>query len=188
MKSFIALFLIAIISCSSNSPILKEKEPIDIIKCIISNQDLINQFKEIIIKMEEVIKNKDLSGLVSLLNLFSMVEEVKECFEKIPDEPQLEEKIDDKEPVLKEVEIEDFLYDYFKCIEKSILERESFTESIHILYSNCRNNLTTINIEIIKKARESYFMEACQETLSRFINSFLICQEIYLCVLDVNDC
>ena len=82
MKSFIVLFLIAIISCFSNSPILKEKETIDIIRCIISNQDLINQLKEIILKMEDVIKNKDLSGLVSLLNLFSMVEEVKACFEK----------------------------------------------------------------------------------------------------------
>ena len=92
--------------------------------------------------MEEVIKNNDLSGLVSLLNLFSMVEEVKECFEKIPDELQLEKEIVDKEPVLKGVEIDDV---YIKCIDNSLRELkkwDNLLEDLHTIYFNCKNNLS----------------------------------------------
>jgi hypothetical protein len=103
MKSFIALFLIAIISCSSNSPILKDKEPIDVIKCILSNKDLFNQLKEIILEIEDLINDKNFSGLVKLLNLFPMIEEVKACFDETPVEPQPVE-----DPVLKGP-IDDFI-------------------------------------------------------------------------------
>ena len=175
MKSFIVLFLIAIISCFSNSPILKEKEPIDIIRCIISNQDLINQLKEIILKMEDVIKNKDLSGLVSLLNLFSMVEEVKACFEKNIQEEEPEQEIVDKEPILKEGEVENLVY----CIQSFASGfYMDFESSLNDLNNNCIKNLSEETRDEIKKAGKKYFMTICMNALINNLFSTTICQNV----------
>ena len=82
MKPILALFLIAIISWTPSNPVLKEKDPVEIIKCILSNEQMMDELGNIIVKIEDVIKDGDLSGLTSLLSIFSMVEEVKSCFEK----------------------------------------------------------------------------------------------------------
>ena len=96
MKSILVLFLIAVISCTSFNPVLKEKDPVEIIKCILSNNQLMDELGNIIVQIEEVVKNGDLSGLTSLLSIFSMVEEVKSCFE--------ETEVPDKDIVLKDSE------------------------------------------------------------------------------------
>ena len=43
MKSILAFFLIAIISCTPSNPILKEKDPVEIIKCILSNDQIMDE-------------------------------------------------------------------------------------------------------------------------------------------------
>ena len=97
MKSILALFLIAVISCTPSNPVLKEKDPVEIIKCVLSNDQLMDELGNIIVQIEEVVKSGDLSGLTSLLSIFSMVEEVKSCFEET-DVPQ---PVTDEDVVLK---------------------------------------------------------------------------------------
>ena len=70
MKSILVLFLIAVISCTSFNPVLKEKDPVEIIKCILSNNQIMDELGNIIVQIEEVVKNGDLSGLTSLLSIF----------------------------------------------------------------------------------------------------------------------
>jgi hypothetical protein len=79
----------------------KEKDPVEIIKCILSNNQLMDELGNIIVQIEEVVKNGDLSGLTSLLSIFSMVEEVKSCFE----ETEVPQPVTDKEIVLKDSEM-----------------------------------------------------------------------------------
>ena len=59
MKSILALFLIAIISCTPSNPVLKEKDPVEIIKCILSNVQMMDELGNIIVKIEDVIKEGD---------------------------------------------------------------------------------------------------------------------------------
>jgi hypothetical protein len=168
MKSFIALFLIAIISCTPYSPILKEKEPIDIIRCIISNKDLTEQLKDIILEMEKVIKEKDLSGLVSLLNIFSMVEEVKDCFEETPVEPQ-------PEPAVDEVVLKDGIDDFIGCIS-NIVSGSIDVTTITSDVQNCWYGLPEETRKQIIDAGVGAVSVACSTALSGHPAINTICQ------------
>ena len=74
MKIFLFLFFITIISNN------QKNESIEIIKCVLSNEKLKNDLNSLKFQIENLIKEGNLSNLISLLKIFSMVEEVKSCF------------------------------------------------------------------------------------------------------------
>ena len=103
MKIFLFLFFIAIISNN------QKNEPIEIIKCVLSNEKLKNDLNSLKFQIENLIKEGNYSNLISLLKIFSMVEEAKSCF-KNPSQ-----SIKNEEIVLKEKE-----NDFFSCIHDKI--------------------------------------------------------------------
>ena len=99
MKIFLFLFFIAIISNN------QKNESIEIIKCVLSNEKLKNDLNSLKFQIENLIKEGNLSNLISLLKIFSMVEEVKSCF-KNPSQ-----SINNEEIVLKKAN-----HEFFDCI------------------------------------------------------------------------
>ena len=155
MKSILALFLIAVISCTPSNPVLKEKDPVEIIKCVLSNDQLMDELGNIIVQIEEVVKSGDLSGLTSLLSIFSMVEEVKSCFEET-DVPQ---------NVTDEVVLQGPIEDYVSCVGGAV----SGCEDISSCYSGitgCWDSLPDDEKEQIKDAGLSAVEAVCKAVLS----------------------
>ena len=155
MKSILALFLIAVISCTPSNPVLKEKDPVEIIKCILSNNQIMDELGNIIVQIEDVVKSGDLSGLTSLLSIFSMVEEVKSCFEET-DVPQ---------NVTDEVVLQGPIEDYVSCVGGAV----SGCEDISSCYSGitgCWDNLPDDEKEQIKDAGLSAVEAVCKAVLS----------------------
>ena len=155
MKSILALFLIAVISCTPSNPVLKEKDPVEIIKCVLSNDQLMDELGNIIVQIEDVVKSGDLSGLTSLLSIFSMVEEVKSCFEET-DVPQ---------NVTDEVVLQGPIEDYVGCVANVV---GGFTDisSCYSGITNCWNSLPEDEKEQIKDAGLSVVDAACKALLS----------------------
>ena len=155
MKSILALFLIAVISCTPSNPVLKEKDPVEIIKCVLSNDQLMDELGNIIVQIEDVVKSGDLSGLTSLLSIFSMVEEVKSCFEET-DVPQ---------NVTDEVVLQGPIEDYVSCVGGAV----SGCEDISSCYSGitgCWDSLPDDEKEQIKDAGLSAVEAVCKAVLS----------------------
>ena len=99
MKIFLFLFFITIISNN------QKNEPIEIINWVLSNEKLKNDLNSLKFQIENLIKEGDYSNLISLLKIFSMVEEVKSCFKNTS------KSINNEEIVLKTG-----LHDFFDCI------------------------------------------------------------------------
>ena len=120
MKILLFLFFITIISNN------QKNESIEIINCVLSNEKLKNDlnFK---FQIEKLIKEENLSNLISLLKIFSKVEEVKSCFKNTS------KSINNEEIILKENET-----DFFECVHNT--EDENFNFSI-IDVQNCWENL-----------------------------------------------
>ena len=155
MKSILALFLIAIISCTPSNPILKEKDPVEIIKCILSNDQIMDELGNIVVKIEEVVKNGDLSGLTSLLSIFSMVEEVKSCFEET-DVPQ---------NVTDEVVLQGPIEDYVSCVGGAVSGCEDISSCVSGI-TGCWDSLPDDEKEQIKEAGLSAVDAVCKAFLS----------------------
>ena len=118
MKIFLFLLFIAIISNN------QKNESIEIIKCVLSNEKLKNDLNSLKFQIENLIKEGDYSNLISLLKIFSMVEEVKSCF-KNPSQ-----SINNEEIVLKG-------NGFFDCIENGDVSSNSI-----FVVQNCWNNLS----------------------------------------------
>ena len=155
MKSILALFLIAIISCTPSNPVLKEKDPVEIIKCVLSNDQLMDELGNIIVQIEEVVKNGDLSGLTSLLSIFSMVEEVKSCFEET-DVPQ---------NVTDEVVLQGPIEDYVSCVGGAGSGCEDISSCVSGI-TGCWDSLPDDEKEQIKEAGLSAVDAVCKAFLS----------------------
>ena len=155
MKSILALFLIAVISCTPSNPVLKEKDPVEIIKCILSNDQIMDELGNIIVKIEEVVKNGDLSGLTSLLSIFSMVEEVKSCFEET-DVPQ---------NVTDEVVLQGPIEDYVSCVGGAVSGCEDISSCVSGI-TGCWDSLPDDEKEQIKEAGLSAVDAVCKAFLS----------------------
>ena len=120
MKIFLFLFFITIISNN------QKNESIEIIKCVLSNEKLKNDLNSLKFQIEKLIKEGDYSNLISLLKIFSMVEEVKSCF-KNPSQ-----SINNEEIVLKG-------YELFDCIQNNINNDE---ENSVFNVQHCWNSLS----------------------------------------------
>ena len=155
MKSILALFLIAVISCTPSNPVLKEKDPVEIIKCVLSNDQLMDELGNIIVQIEEVVKSGDLSGLTSLLSIFSMVEEVKSCFEET-DVPQ---------NVTDEVVLQGPIEDYISCVGGAVSGCEDISSCVSGI-TGCWDNLPDDEKEQIKDAGLSAVEAVCKAVLS----------------------
>ena len=155
MKSILALFLIAVISCTPSNPVLKEKDPVEIIKCILSNDQIMDELGNIVVKIEEVVKNGDLSGLTSLLSIFSMVEEVKSCFEET-DVPQ---------NVTDEVVLQGPIEDYVSCVGGAVSGCEDISSCVSGI-TGCWDSLPDDEKEQIKEAGLSAVDAVCKAFLS----------------------
>ena len=153
MKSILALFLIAVISCSN--PVLKEKDPVEIIKCVLSNDQLMDELGNIIVQIEDVVKSGDLSGLTSLLSIFSMVEEVKSCFEET-DVPQ---------NVTDEVVLQGPIEDYVSCVGGAVSGCEDISSCVSGI-TGCWDSLPDDEKEQIKDAGLSAVDAVCKAVLS----------------------
>ena len=168
MKSILAFFLIAIISCTPSNPILKEKDPVEIIKCILSNDQIMDELGNIIVKIEEVIKNGDLSGLTSLLCIFSMVEEVKSCFEET-DVPQL---VIDEDVVLKGP-----IETYIGCVANAVINFVDIQSCVSKI-KNCVNSLSEDDKKEIKEG-ESKLKSICNILLADHPIVGAICNKVW---------
>ena len=155
MKSILALFLIAVISCTPSNPVLKEKDPVEIIKCVLSNDQLMDELGNIIVQIEDVVKSGDLSGLTSLLSIFSMVEEVKSCFEET-DVPQ---------NVTDEVVLQGPIEDYVSCVGGAVSGCEDISSCVSGI-TGCWDNLPDDEKEQIKEAGLSAVDAVCKAVLS----------------------
>jgi hypothetical protein len=155
MKSILALFLIAVISCTSSNPVLKEKDPVEIIKCVLSNDQLMDELGNIIVQIEDVVKSGDLSGLTSLLSIFSMVEEVKSCFEET-DVPQ---------NVTDEVVLQGPIEDYVSCVGGAVSGCEDISSCVSGI-TGCWDSLPDDEKEQIKEAGLSAVDAVCKAFLS----------------------
>jgi hypothetical protein len=155
MKSILALFLIAVISCTPSNPVLKEKDPVEIIKCVLSNDQLMDELGNIIVQIEEVVKSGDLSGLTSLLSIFSMVEEVKSCFEET-DVPQ---------NVTDEVVLQGPIEDYVSCVGGAVSGCEDISSCVSGI-TGCWDSLPDDEKEQIKDAGLSAVEAVCKAVLS----------------------
>ena len=153
MKSILVLFLIAVISCSN--PVLKEKDPVEIIKCVLSNDQLMDELGNIIVQIEDVVKSGDLSGLTSLLSIFSMVEEVKSCFEET-DVPQ---------NVTDEVVLQGPIEDYVSCVGGAVSGCEDISSCVSGI-TGCWDSLPDDEKEQIKDAGLSAVDAVCKAVLS----------------------
>ncbi len=158
MKILLFLFFITIISNN------QKNESIEIINCVLSNEKLKNDLNSLKFNIEKLIKEGDLSNLISLLKIFSMVEEVKSCF-KNPSQ-----SINNEEIILKENET-----DFFECVHNT--EDENFNFSI-IDVQNCWENLLLkdkIIIISVDSLCRNYFCEHQEEFCSiiyQIIHSF----------------
>lgn len=179
MKSFLALFLIAIISCTPANPILKEKDPVEIIKCILSNDQIMDELGNIIVQIEEVIKEGDLSGLTSLLNIFSMIEEVKSCFEgaEVPVEPDVPVEPQPEEEIVLKGAIDDLL----GCVGNAVSGILSDVNAAINEVQNCWSNLPQEEKDEIISAGASALGVACQAVLSEHPIGGAICS--FVCSL-----
>ena len=155
MKSILALFLIAVISCTPSNPVLKEKDPVEIIKCVLSNDQLMDELGNIIVQIEDVVKSGDLSGLTSLLSIFSMVEEVKSCFEET-DVPQ---------NVTDEVVLQGPIEDYVSCVGGAVSGCEDISSCVSGI-TGCWDSLPDDEKEQIKEAGLSAVDAVCKAFLS----------------------
>jgi len=155
MKSILALFLIAVISCTPSNPVLKEKDPVEIIKCVLSNDQLMDELGNIIVQIEDVVKSGDLSGLTSLLSIFSMVEEVKSCFEET-DVPQ---------NVTDEVVLQGPIEDYVSCVGGAVSGCEDISSCVSGI-TGCWDSLPDDEKEQIKDAGLSAVDAVCKAVLS----------------------
>ena len=155
MKSILALFLIAVISCTPSNPVLKEKDPVEIIKCVLSNDQLMDELGNIIVQIEDVVKSGDLSGLTSLLSIFSMVEEVKSCFEET-DVPQ---------NVTDEVVLQGPIEDYVSCVGGAVSGCEDISSCVSGI-TGCWDSLPDDEKEQIKEAGLSAVEAVCKAVLS----------------------
>jgi hypothetical protein len=155
MKSILALFLIAVISCTPSNPVLKEKDPVEIIKCVLSNDQLMDELGNIIVQIEDVVKSGDLSGLTSLLSIFSMVEEVKSCFEET-DVPQ---------NVTDEVVLQGPIEDYVSCVGGAVSGCEDISSCVSGI-TGCWDSLPDDEKEQIKDAGLSAVDAVCKAFLS----------------------
>ena len=155
MKSILALFLIAVISCTPSNPVLKEKDPVEIIKCVLSNDQLMDELGNIIVQIEDVVKSGDLSGLTSLLSIFSMVEEVKSCFEET-DVPQ---------NVTDEVVLQGPIEDYISCVGGAVSGCEDISSCVSGI-TGCWDSLPDDEKEQIKDAGLSAVEAVCKAVLS----------------------
>ena len=155
MKSILALFLIAVISCTPSNPVLKEKDPVEIIKCVLSNDQLMDELGNIIVQIEDVVKSGDLSGLTSLLSIFSMVEEVKSCFEET-DVPQ---------NVTDEVVLQGPIEDYVSCVGGAVSGCEDISSCVSGI-TGCWDSLPDDEKEQIKDAGLSAVEAVCKAVLS----------------------
>ena len=168
MKPILALFLIAIISCTPSNPVLKEKDPVEIIKCILSNDQMMDELGKIIVKIEDVIKDGDLSGLTSLLSIFSMVEEVKSCFEET-DVPQ---PVTDEDVVLKGA-----IENYIGCVGEAVSNFDNLPSCFSDV-KNCWINLSEEDKEDIKKAGASAVKSVCDIALKNHPVASAICDVV----------
>ena len=155
MKSILALFLIAVISCTPSNPVLKEKDPVEIIKCVLSNDQLMDELGNIIVQIEDVVKSGDLSGLTSLLSIFSMVEEVKSCFEET-DVPQ---------NVTDEVVLQGPIEDYIGCVGGAVSGCDDISSCVSGI-TGCWDSLPDDEKEQIKDAGLSAVDAVCKAFLS----------------------
>ena len=155
MKSILVLFLIAVISCTPSNPVLKEKDPVEIIKCVLSNDQLMDELGNIIVQIEDVVKSGDLSGLTSLLSIFSMVEEVKSCFEET-DVPQ---------NVTDEVVLQGPIEDYVSCVGGAVSGCEDISSCVSGI-TGCWDSLPDDEKEQIKEAGLSAVDAVCKAFLS----------------------
>ena len=151
MKPILALFLIAIISWTPSNPVFKEKNPVVIIKCILSNVQMMDELGNITVKIEDVIKDGDLSGLTSLLSIFSMVEEVKSCFEET-DVPQ---PVTDEDVVLKGP-----IETYIGCVANAVINFVDIQSCVSKI-KNCVNSLSEEDKNDIKEAGASAVKTVC---------------------------
>ena len=158
MKIFLFLFFIAIISNN------QKNEPIEIIKCVLSNEKLKNDLNSLKFQIENLIKEGDYSNLISLLKIFSMVEEVKSCF-KNPSQ-----SINNEEIVLKENN------DFFECVHNT--EDENFNFSI-IDVQNCWENLLLKDKIIIISAGADLINTLCKDYFDGCENEEEFCSIIY---------
>ena len=179
MKSFLALFLIAIISCTPANPVLKEKDPVEIIKCILSNPQIMDELGNIIVQIEEVIQEGDLSGLTSLLNIFSMIEEVKSCFEgaEIPAEPDVPVDPQPEEEVVLRGPIEDLLGCVVNAVSGIISDVNAAIDGVQ----SCWDNLPQDEKDQIKEAGVGAVSSACSSFLSDHPIASAICS--FVCSL-----
>ena len=159
MKIFLFLFFIAIISNN------QKNEPIEIIKCVLSNEKLKNDLNSLKFQIENLIKEGDYSNLISLLKIFSMVEEVKSCF-KNPSQ-----SINNEEIVLKENET-----DFFECVHNT--EDENFNFSI-IDVQNCWEKLLLKDKIIIISAGADLVNTFCINYFDGCENQEEFCSVIY---------
>ena len=158
MKIFLFLFFIAIISNN------QKNEPIEIIKCVLSNEKLKNDLNSLKFQIENLIKEGDYSNLISLLKIFSMVEEVKSCF-KNPSQ-----SIKNEEIVLKENN------DFFECVHNT--EDENFNFSI-IDVQNCWENLLLKDKIIIISAGADLINTLCNNYFDGCEHQEEFCSIIY---------
>ena len=159
MKFFLFLFFIAIISNN------QKNEPIEIIKCVLSNEKLKNDLNSLKFQIENLIKEGNYSNLISLLKIFSMVEEVKLCF-KNPSQ-----LINNEEIILKENET-----DFFECVHNT--EDENFNFSI-IDVQNCWEKLLLKDKIIIISAGADLVNTFCINYFDGCENQEEFCSVIY---------
>jgi hypothetical protein len=159
MKIFLFLFFIAIISNN------QKNESIEIIKCVLSNEKLKNDLNSLKFQIENLIKEGDYSNLISLLKIFSMVEEVKSCF-KNPSQ-----LINNEEIILKENET-----DFFECVHNT--EDENFNFNI-IDVQNCWEKLLLKDKIIIISAGADLVNTFCLNYFDGCENQEEFCSVIY---------
>ena len=159
MKIFLFLFFIAIISNN------QKNESIEIIKCVLSNEKLKNDLNSLKFQIENLIKEGDYSNLISLLKIFSMVEEVKSCF-KNPSQ-----LINNEEIILKENET-----DFFECVHNT--EDENFNFNI-IDVQNCWESLLLKDKIIIISAGADLINTFCINYFDGCENQEEFCSVIY---------
>ena len=159
MKIFLFLFFIAIISNN------QKNEPIEIIKCVLSNEKLKNDLNSLKFQIENLIKEGDYSNLISLLKIFSMVEEVKSCF-KNPSQ-----LINNEEIVLKDTST----FFFFDCLDKYNLHVDDLFDKV----KRCWDKLPIEYKLIIITAGADLVDPFCREKFKYYDNVDEMCSVMY---------
>ena len=164
MKIFLFLFFIAIISNN------QKNESIEIIKCVLSNEKLKNDLNSLKFQIENLIKEGDYLNLISLLKIFSMVEEVKSCFKNT------QKSINNEEIVLKTR-----THDFFDCIYNKYVSSGSVEE-----IRNCFFKLQTIDRDLMWQKGADEIDEYCRDIFSEseFVDE--ICPFLYNLIYNYN--